>query len=636
MKKVLLFAAFALILGGLTAQTVHKTTPVKSSEKWFELRDGSPDPELPFTTNFNHNLRAQKNPISSSGNVYTLLVPESSCLSYNKDLGALSFIHRADPSAGIGSITGNIVASYSSTYGILWDQILVTNDAKNNRYPSGVIYNPTGNLDLAGAYVALSGPVTDGSAWVENFWASARLDSSNQTVTYEDYATYDQEFPRLGFTACDDGKLHVMGTKYVFTSGVGVTSYSHVTMNTGAFNAVNTAFDWTRVDVSPKFAQLSFDGALEVSSYSSAWSQDGTIGYMYFIGIDSAYNQTSYQPILYKTTNSGLTWTKQPDFDFRTINAIQSSIWSTLANDTVARPFFAGECEAVVDNNGDFHMFGIITGAYSTHPDSLGYTFLFEPNKLFHTWTTATGWDAEFIATIYTNSVSTTDALFGTGADATGWDHRVQAARSYDGSKVFCVWSDTDTLYAIMNASNRLINSSPDLYAWGKDLGTSTVYPVTNYTAGTSLEAECYFHYVSEVIIQDGTNQIIPVTISEIDLNSSTGPLNPTYHYYVTNVGYGPTIGLNEVEKVPVMDVSNIYPNPSTGLTNVDIDLLESTDVLIRVYDISGRLVYSADHGQLAAGLHTLTMSIDNAAPGMYICNVNAGSKNITRKLSIK
>jgi hypothetical protein len=638
MKKQLLFFVCVLMSISIMAQSpLRNNTPVKSSQHWMELNQNLADPEQPFTVNMvPGSPKAVKFPVSSSANVYTLLVSESSCLSYNSSLKTINFVHRANPSGGLGTSSGNVVSSYSTTGGILWTQAFLTNDTKSNRYPSGVLYNPVGNTEPSNAFVVGSGPVTDGTNWVENFWASTRLNGNNSSVVYENYSVYNQEFPRFGFSAGSDGKLHVLGNKYIFTTGVGVTTFNHLTMNNGTFNSANNKFDWTRVNIVPSIAKLAADNTYEVATYSTAWSADGSTGYVYIIGIDSAYPNTSYVPILYKSIDAGASWVKQPNFDFSTLSAISANIWATLGDPNTARPYFSSEGEGVVDNNGNFHWFGIVKGAYSTHPDSLGYTFLFEDNVLYHLWTTTSGWDAEQVDVIWTNSVASTDGQYGSGTDATGWDHRIQAARSNDGTKVFCVWSDTDTLFAVLNASGREINSSPDLHAWGKNLTTSTVYPSTNFTFGTPLEAECFFHYVSEVIIEDGTNLIIPVTIAEIDQVSVNGPALPVYHYYVRNIGWGPTIGLNEAEKVPVMEVSEVYPNPTSGLTNLDITLQEHSNLSLQVLDMAGRIVLSKDFSNLGAGMHRLNFDMSAAARGIYVCRIQAGEKSITKKLSVE
>ena len=103
------------------------------------------------------NLRQSKGitmtEISSSGNAYTLLFPESRCLSADQYSGEIMFSHRGNPLAGVGKSINNIVQSISADNGSTWKNIVVTGDTtKPNRYPSGVIYNSSRSSSNANLY----------------------------------------------------------------------------------------------------------------------------------------------------------------------------------------------------------------------------------------------------------------------------------------------------------------------------------------------------------------------------------------------------------------------------------------------------------------------------------------------------
>jgi hypothetical protein len=343
-----------------------------------------------------YNVPAAKSPdqklIGSSANIYTLLVETTTCLNANEDLDLIMFTSRANPSSGVGTSSGNIVSAISSNGGHTWDNLLVVDDAKSNRYPSGVIYNPTGNTNVNDAYAVVCGPTTDGSAWIENFWGSMKLDGTNKTVNYEDYTIAAQDFPRYGMTTTGSGHLHVLGDKYTFTSGVGITDFPYLMMNNGTFDSTTNSFDWNHVKIYNTYANPGQDGSYHVSTYSTAWSPDGSVGYVWVLGIDSANSNTSYQPIVWKSVDHGATWTKLPFYNFANNTNIYNNIWATLADPMVKRPYFNSAFDAVVDNNGNLHLVGVITGAYSTHDDSLGFFFKWEPKHMYHVYTTTTGW----------------------------------------------------------------------------------------------------------------------------------------------------------------------------------------------------------------------------------------------------
>jgi len=566
--------------------------------------------------------------ISSSGNVYTSLVEETTCLTANQELGAMLFTARGNPAEGLGISSGSIHVSYSINSGFSWKNIMVTDDGKLNRYPGGVIYNPTGNTDIQNAYAVVCGPTTDGGGWTENFWASVKLDSSAHHVIYENYSVHAQDFPRYGMSAPGSGKIHVLGDRYDWLSGTGIVTWGPITINNGTFNPTTNQFDWNRVLVHVPIARPSTSLRYEVSNYSMAWSPDGSVGYFWVIGIDSANPNTSYQPIVFKSTDFGTSWNKLPFYDFSTNATLYDNIRGTLSDPNVRRPYFTGQMEGAVDNNGELHLFGVVKGAYSTDPDSLGYTFVYEPQppyygNLFHVYTSPTGWQADFVSTIYTLTVAADESGFGSGADALGWDHRVQMSRTADGTKIFGVWTDSDTLFF----DNVL---APNINVWGKDLTNNTTYPVTDFTTGTANDGVIYFSYVSDIALENANGDvIIPVAFIE----KGTTPLNPVYHFFLPGIGFGPTIGIQPVKKDSPLSLIGTYPNPVTDLANIRINLGDAANVNVEIYSITGQLVHQAGYGVLPAGEHHLHASVQHLNSGMYICVVSAGQHKVSGKI---
>jgi len=623
MKRAVLFL-LAIGTATLFAQSPRNTAPQLERTK-FEHRYTLDQPTN-VVTNQGIKMGSKSNAkigISSSANVYTMIVETSTCLTANQDLNAIMFTARGNPAAGLGVSSGSIHSSYSTTSGYSWKSIMMADDGKFNRYPSGVIYNPTGNTDIENAYAVVCGSTTDGSDWVENFWASAKLDSTAHDLFYETQAVHPQDFPRYGMSAPGSGKIHVLGNHYEWVSGSGIQVWDPMTMNNGTFNATNAAFDWDRILLHVPIAKLSSLGNYEVSTYSSAWGPDGSVGYIWVLGVDSANPNTSYQPIVFKSTDFGVTWNKLPFYDFSNNTTLTSNLWSTLADSNVTRPFFTSQMEAVVDHNGELHFFGVVKGAYSTNPDSLGYTFLYEPRNLYHIYSSPSGWEIDVVAEILTLDVDADESGYGVGQDAMGWDHRVQMSRSADGTKIFGVWADSDTLFF----TNVL---APNILAWGKDLTTNTTYPVTDFTTGTANDGVCYFHYVSDIALENAHGDIIiPVTFAE----KGNSPLDPVYHYYLPGVGYGPTIGVQPVKKESPLSIISTYPNPVNDHANIRINMGETAAVSLEVYSIAGQLVHQTSYGMLTAGEQTLQMDLQHLNSGMYIYSVQAGAHKATGKL---
>ncbi|MGN6569698.1 MAG: T9SS type A sorting domain-containing protein [Flavipsychrobacter sp.] len=79
----------------------------------------------------------------------------------------------------------------------------------------------------------------------------------------------------------------------------------------------------------------------------------------------------------------------------------------------------------------------------------------------------------------------------------------------------------------------------------------------------------------------------------------------------------------------------SMYPNPVQGLANFAVDLNQSANVSLKIYDMVGREVYMTNAGKLGAGKHTLSANTDNFANGIYMYQVTVGDETKTGKFNI-
>lgn len=107
--------------------------------------------------------------------------------------------------------------------------------------------------------------------------------------------------------------------------------------------------------------------------------------------------------------------------------------------------------------------------------------------------------------------------------------------------------------------------------------------------------------------------------------------------------GNNPHIRLGPSQPVSVNDPDALtfklgqnYPNPTTGSTRIDWELLEPADnVQFRISDINGRTVYQEDLGSRAAGVQeSLELNL-NLAAGSYQYALQIGNNIIVRKMVI-
>lgn len=75
-----------------------------------------------------------------------------------------------------------------------------------------------------------------------------------------------------------------------------------------------------------------------------------------------------------------------------------------------------------------------------------------------------------------------------------------------------------------------------------------------------------------------------------------------------------------------------LYPNPASDEATIAFTLNNDAAVTIEVRDLSGKVVYTSNEGQLTAGAHHTTLSTVSFASGMYTYSVSANGAVVTNK----
>lgn len=77
-----------------------------------------------------------------------------------------------------------------------------------------------------------------------------------------------------------------------------------------------------------------------------------------------------------------------------------------------------------------------------------------------------------------------------------------------------------------------------------------------------------------------------------------------------------------------------LYPNPNNGSFTVQFTSQSQNDILARVHDIRGRLVYNSKFDN--TGLVSGNVNLNNAERGVYLVTVQDGNRSETRKVVVK
>ena len=86
------------------------------------------------------------------------------------------------------------------------------------------------------------------------------------------------------------------------------------------------------------------------------------------------------------------------------------------------------------------------------------------------------------------------------------------------------------------------------------------------------------------------------------------------------------TLEINQEKPIPASFVINtLYPNPFNPVITLDIDIHQSGDLRIEVYDVSGHLIEEINKGHVNNGKQSFQWSGNNSSSGMYFFKITDG-----------
>jgi len=575
-----------------------------------------------------------KTDVSSSANLFGIFTMDQVVVSAVPEANMLVFGNRAGGSFGA---TGNdIRVAYSTDMGATYNNFVINPEAGFNfRYPSAVVYNPAGNTDPANMFTIYTGPFTDAAGWKGQFFGSARIGGTDVNATFENNdATVYINHMNIGLTATPSGNIHVASSR-LNGNATTYTSNGWEVLN-GTFNNTTNSVDWElpRVQVLPDLLE---DGRIDATRM--VYSPDGSVGYLFGTAVDAdlSYNPYGLEwPVVYKTMDNGVSWDKIEAFDFSQINIFNEYLWPTRADlDLVvprwynkwAAPENQSTNGATVDKNGNLHIAGLVRSTNSVHPDSLSYFYSEEPLLIFDVFMNGDGtWNAQFVDSI--RSAGLEDYL------TVSLDQRVSMSRTADGSKVFVTWADTDpTLWG----AGVTTNIQPDIFTWCYDIDTHMYTEPVNVTAFSDYWGDNFWLHVSDQVITDGNEYRIPLSTSTTGATEN----DPLMHHMLSGVSFNDAdfiltnTGGHETASA-ISAVSQNFPNPFSGTTEVKVNLVSSVSLSLEVYNLVGQKVYEIPAQKASAGTHILTIDAKNLKSGIYTYSVIADGERQTGKMIVK
>ena len=631
MKKLFLFfAASALVISAVAQKPVINKTPVLARIANNHFLDNgvneSNAPLLPIGAK-----TASAVYVGNSYNAYSIMGTTQRQLSYNETFNALGFAHRG----GLSKAEGNkIYFNTSFDGGATWDSTNLVFERKGiwGRYPQGAFYNKAGNTDINNLYSVVVGCATDTTVGTptSGTWGATYIGWKKKSGTAKNVIIHHGDSKRLdnqSLQICNDGKLYFCGDANVLNSAADKVLQYNFELVSAQIDADNdTVTNVTTTILHPPFARFGTDTTDKTTGSSAvAFNKDGSVGYYVFIGIrgdiPNPENYVSNRPIVYKTTDHGANWNLQPDFRFDSIPVFQeifggNGVWQDT---NLVRPYFTID-DIAVDGNDNLHIFSYIYNHSTTNTDSTNYIWTYASIEgiMFDTFTTSDGWDAAYL-----DMQNTKDLSIGTTDYPMYIRGRLQTALSNDGKTIFYSWADSDP--TIVTDGN---NSVPDLYVASRNLDSASIEGKQNVTAGTAFEYGAKFHMMAPQVKKEGDVYRVFATVTQL----GNTPYNDAVSYYFLK---DVITSVNNIDK-SIANASNIYPNPTTGTSYIDLSLIKSNNVAINVTNLMGQIVSSENLGTKSMGMHKLAIDATNLTSGIYFVTVKVGNSTSTSKMIVR
>ncbi len=589
--------------------------------------------------------------IGSSYNIFSILLSIQNQVMYNPDINTIVMGHRQNNGEPGGS--GTLSYDYSTDGGATWNTmnkpITPTLDLSNgaglnigngNRYPNTTIYNPAGNTDpnnavLLAVGAALHEDPVFGQDWGWEVVASSPLIYDETKVSERYYTIPDSNAYYVGgLNIVPNGDVHY--ANFLWNTDVinYPQNYREIILSKLNYNAATSSFDRTTQNLMINQDMVEAVTLPWLRNINMAFSPDGMIGYVMAHGTADGQVNTSYgyniQPIIFKTTDGGTTWSYVEDMDYSCFSNLSDNTIATNQGTGPAIPFI-GTNDMIVDEKGDLHIFTIAESRFTTSLDSLGWTYVGQGSRtMYHLITDGTLWRSNYIYTPLTDVSAIGSRVV---------DHRPQISRNTNGDKIFMTWVDTDPVETGLN-----VNSAPDAWGMGYDINTFGYTTAKNLTAGTGGNFQAFYATISPICISNGNafDYQIPLVYG-VPTGGSGDPMN---YWYLHEAGFDETefgawVGTDIATDASCEQISvdndnlllntaeiSVFPNPTQGLVNVDLSELDKS-VDIDVVDVLGNQIMRLNK---QTGL--ISLDFGEMSKGVYFIRVHTNNGVVTKKIS--
>ncbi|NTW23125.1 MAG: T9SS type A sorting domain-containing protein [Lentimicrobium sp.] len=666
MKKLLLFTSALLISAGLSAQkSLAKAKhgfPV-ASQKLYSIDEARlvktpANVAAPYRPYYKATADITVVSIGNAANAYGLYNGGRTALWADPNLNTIAFSHRMLPTPGSGYLAYDVSKDGGNTW-LINNQIFnpTAGGTANARYPQGVIYNPAGNTNPDAAYMSVFAPTLDGSNTEPGSWggyagATVKFDGTGVSqIGWPSVPPIRQNVPDGMTLNPVTGDVFVIDHSMI--GGLGNQYVDTLVITRGIFNSGTGAYDYEQ---SLLYAPVNAYGTA-ISDNKVAFAPDGMTGYILTLsdnGEDPFATESAFYPILYKTTDGGVTWDEDPivvplggseGLPGIIYGLMDDAQWLEFWGDPVPEReeiifTTAFTSDFAVDFNGN-PVINVVIGVSGIHSETpQAYSILSSGGFIasYNIFSQDGGetWIAQKLGT----NLKTFRGHWGLpDPEGIDEDNRSQLTSTPDGTKMFFSWLDTD-LGGVED------NVQPDIYCVGWDVVNNTytdaddateAIDAVNVTYLSDAWLQAYMSTAANQCFTSGTDYIIPFVYQALD--ETLNPDLPVQYKYIKDFKFNEADFIYTGMTNPptgLAGVSQNYPNPFNGTTQIDVNLINPSSIRLEVFDLAGRLVYEIPAFFAGSGSHSLHLDASYFNPGIYIYSVTTNELISSRKMIVR
>ena len=431
--------------------------------------------------------------------------------------------------------------------------------------------------------------------------------------------------------------IHIIAlTLPVGNGGVAYNGIDGSLLYCNSTDAVVTFSAWTQLPGTTSADYTFFEG----DSYAFAEPEGNTIAFTAGGDVIDLF--------LMKSIDNGTTWTK-------------TVIWQSLYNLGGTSPHFYNACggsqTVVLDNTGTAHVACEFSqdsayGASNHYYNRTAYGIIYW-NEHMAQLRQDCNWDSLYAAHQMIGWLMDTSVLSFPLANLTetgGPLTRYPQLEIDNMNNIFLEYASATTL-TDPNGNNfhhifgRYGILSGDTVGW-RYIDTSTLVDITSDFLQFYF-SDCDYPSVSPIVANPPGEYIVYILFQKDDYAGSyvqsigqtnwVGQSSPDSNYMVLHQWeiFEPD-GIPEKYNKPTFSVGQNFPNPVDGLTKVNVYLMNSGDLSLKVSNLTGQTLMNMEKSNVQPGVSQFVIDASTFPSGVYFYTVKQGDKSITKKMVVE